>query len=116
MPDSEGRQPLWNAVNEGRTAVVELLLNTNKVDTNAGDIFIGTTPLHRAAFSGHLAIVKLLLKQADVEIEPHKLRKTPIELAAANGHYAVVKELLEAGAHGRKALTVAKKAGHEDIV
>lgn len=44
----------------GIEAVVKLLLEIGEIDVNANDNY-GRTPLSRAAFNGHAAVVQLLL-------------------------------------------------------
>jgi ankyrin repeat protein len=56
------------------------------------------TPLHTAAYLGHLAIAERLLEAgAPVDAE-NSTGSTPMHLAAEGGHLAVIERLLEAGA------------------
>lgn len=58
----------------------------------------GNTPLHTAAYLGHLAIAERLLEEgAPVDAE-NLTGSTPMHLAAEGGHLAVIERLLEAGA------------------
>ena len=83
----------------------------------------GGTALHRAAASGHEAVVRLLLENgAGVDVQD-KLGATALRGAAASGHEAVVRLLLENGAgvddkskFGRSALHRAVASGHEAVV
>ena len=55
----DGQTPLWWAMENGHEAVVKLLLETGKVNTESKNQF-GETPLSWAAKNGHEAVVKLL--------------------------------------------------------
>ncbi|RYP70705.1 hypothetical protein DL771_005309 [Monosporascus sp. 5C6A] len=100
-PDSEDsyyRTPLSWASENGREAVVKLLLEKG-VDTESKDDYYNRTPLLWAAKNGHEAVVKLLLdKGADTEPKDNNYNRTPLLYAAENGHEAVVKLLLDKGA------------------
>ncbi|KAI9009003.1 ankyrin repeat-containing domain protein, partial [Phycomyces nitens] len=66
--------------------------NTNAKDNS------GWTPLHEAARSGHLTIVKLLLDHGgDINTLGH-LANTPLHYASIHSHPNVVNHLIEAGA------------------
>jgi ankyrin repeat protein len=52
------------------------------------------TPLHFAAQSGHLDLVKLLLENGADPNAVTKWKNTPHDLAAANGHTEVARLLL----------------------
>jgi hypothetical protein len=97
LEDSDGRTPLSHAAENGREAVVKLLLATEKVDINARDNY-GQTPFSYAICSGHEAIVQLLLatKRVDADAED-EYGRTPLSHAAENGREAVVKLLLATG-------------------
>jgi ankyrin repeat protein len=59
----------------------------------------GQTPLSWAAWNGHEAVVKLLLKKgAEVDSKEGSYSRTLLSFAAESGHEAVVKLLLEEGA------------------
>ena len=55
----------------------------------------GITPIHYAAYGGHLEIVEFLTKLTDVPNAPDNFGWTPIEWAKLNGHTQVVKFLEE---------------------
>jgi ankyrin repeat protein len=83
----------------------------------------GATPLHIAAYQGHLAIVKYLVqKGANInQATPHGA--TPLSVAAQQGHLAIVKYLVQKGANINQAMTngatplsVAAENGHLDVV
>jgi len=113
----------WAAQN-GREAIVKLLLETGKVDVDSKDSS-SRTPLSWAAQNGHEAIVKLLLEtgKADVDSKDSSSR-TPLSWAAQNGHEAIVRLLLETGKvdvdskdwSDQTPLSWAAQNGHEAIV
>jgi ankyrin repeat protein len=92
-----GRTPLSYAAGNGHEGVVELLLETGKIEVNSVDQDI-RTPLSYAAENGHKAVVKLLLEtgEVDVDFEDDESR-TPLSYIAGNGNEAMVKLLLETG-------------------
>ncbi|HNW36987.1 MAG TPA: ankyrin repeat domain-containing protein, partial [Candidatus Ozemobacteraceae bacterium] len=59
---------------------------------------LGRTPLHRAASSGHLSILELLVSHKANILSTDAFGNTPLHLAAAAGNDACVKFLLAAGA------------------
>jgi hypothetical protein len=65
-------------------------------ELNSRDAAFGQTPLSWAAKGGHLAVVKLLVKAAGVEVDSNDwYNQTPLSWAAGNGHESVVELLLE---------------------
>ena len=98
--------PLLLAAKNGHKAVVKLLLESDKVDTNTEDDY-NQTPLSLAAKNGHKAVVKLLLENLLLDTDTGKIdtdSKNCSDMrllweatrqAAQNGHEAIVKLLLE---------------------
>ena len=68
--DSFGKTALLWAARNGQEAVVQLLLDTGKVDVNSRDDY-SWTPLGCATEKGYGAIVKLLQDSGKVEVVPH---------------------------------------------
>ena len=122
--DSYGRTPLSWATENGREAVVKLLLGREPVEVNSKDID-GRTPLLYAVENGHEAVVKLLLGREGVEVNSKDIDgRTPLSYAAVYGHEAVVKLLLgregvevnSKDSDGRTLLSYAAENGHEAVV
>ena len=122
LNDSEGRTPLSLAAENGRGAVVELLLATDGVDPDSRD-YDGRTPLLWAAENGHVAAVELLLAKdgVDPDSKDSIYGQTPLSWTAENGHEAVVELLLAKGGvdpdskdniYGRTPLSWAAENGH----
>jgi ankyrin repeat protein len=66
------------AAENGHEAVVQLLLETGKVDVESKNN-CGLTPLWAAAENGHEAVVQLLLKTGKVNVESkHDYGQTPL--------------------------------------
>ncbi|KAH8703142.1 Pfs, NB-ARC and ankyrin domain protein, partial [Talaromyces proteolyticus] len=87
-------RPLSLAAIGGRKSVVELLIETKKVDLDMKDHY-GRTPLSLAACSGARSIVELLLgtNEVDVNTKDHDGR-TLLSLAASRGSASVVEFLI----------------------
>ena len=90
-----GYTPLHEAVSNGHSKVLELLLKHNgDVNCRANS---GYTPLHIAAASGHVNCVRVLLdNNADIS-NIDECGKTPIQTAELNSKHVVVKVLKSAG-------------------
>jgi hypothetical protein len=115
-------EELLDAARNGDTARVRELLRKG-ANANAKDRG-GWTPLHWAAFWGHVDVAKLLLEHgADVNAKESVYDATPLHVAAATGHADVARLLLEHGAdvnakYGDSDLTplhVAALYGHADV-
>ncbi|KAL4891361.1 hypothetical protein BDV59DRAFT_194328 [Aspergillus ambiguus] len=111
----------------GLTPIVELLLDTGRVDVESKDSMYGRTPLSFAAEHGHERIVKLLLDtgRVDIESKDSDRGQTPLSFAAEYGHERIVKLLLDTGRvdveskdskYGRTPLSFAAARGHEGVV
>jgi len=141
-----GESPLMSALYRGHTEVVTALIDAGaEIDVFAAaatgrieDLrrvlddrtvnsysYDGWTPLHLAAFFGHLENVQLLLDaEADVLAESrNSLKNTPLHAAAAGRHSDVALALLKAGASpsavdagGYTALQIANQNGLDAVV
>jgi ankyrin repeat protein len=83
------RSPAHLAAFQGYNEVIDLLLNANEAGCLSADDG-GLTPLHWAAFGGHLAIVKKLLPLTTSAFDG----RNPIHLAMWGGHKDTVEHLL----------------------
>ncbi|KAK5623938.1 hypothetical protein CRENBAI_025428 [Crenichthys baileyi] len=118
--------PLANAVfwaaRKGNLALLQLLLNSGRVDADCRDSY-GTTALMVASYGGHYECVKELIMQgADINYQ-RETGSTALFFASQQGHCDVVKLLFEFGAStelqtkdGGTALTVASQYGHSMVV
>jgi ankyrin repeat protein len=108
--DGHGHKPLHFAAGGGAgevgggLGVTQELLKIGAVDVDAGDN-TGCTALMSAAHSGHLGVVRELLKAgADVNKE-NAMGATPLMQAACDGHFSVAWLLAEKGADLSKRAT-----------
>jgi len=107
----------------GIAEVVAALVEMKHFDINELDI-VKYTPLAWAARNGHKEVVKILLRQADVNSKSGLFGNTPLSYAAANGHEGVVKILLgredvnpeSQNIAGFTPLLYAALHGHEGVV
>ena len=97
-----------------------LLLNAAAVNQATSD---GWSPLHMAAFAGHIAIVDLLLENGARCDSVEKVGNTPMHYAAVWGFVEIVKKLLikrsfpsAVNLSGRTPLHLAIREGHIDVV
>ncbi|AWP11249.1 putative ankyrin repeat domain-containing protein 29-like [Scophthalmus maximus] len=102
--------PLANAVfwaaRKGNLALLQLLLNSGRVDADCRDSY-GTTALMVASYSGHYECVKELIMQgADINYQ-RETGSTALFFASQQGHNDV---------DGGTALTAASQYGHSKVV
>jgi ankyrin repeat protein len=117
LKSRNGDNALMIAAYKGNKSAVEALLGKG-AEVNRP----GWTPLHYAAASGNLDILRLLLDKSAYPDAESPNKTTPIMMAARGGHILAVKTLLESGAdaslkneHGMTAIDFANKNNHKDI-
>lgn len=116
---------LYEAVKHKNTETVEFLLR-RKAEVDKPPPRAGAWPLHVAAGSGHVPMVKLLLKNranADVTFETPNETVTPMHLAVIQNKAPMVRALLQGGARHRMGdkfershLHVAAGGGHKAMI
>ncbi|XP_040210009.1 ankyrin repeat domain-containing protein 29 isoform X1 [Rana temporaria] len=118
--------PLANAAfwaaRKGNLALLQLLLNSGRVDVDCRDS-TGTTALMVASYGGHTQCVReLVLHGADINLQ-RESGATALFFAAQQGHDEIVKFLFEFGAStefitrdGGTALLAACQHGHAKVV
>ena len=101
VPD--GRRAMHWAAEGGFTETMQVLLRAgaspdSRLNRDGCTGCVGSTPLHRAARTGKLEAVRLLLKHCDVN-SMDSYWQTPLHYASAAGHFKTVKFLVDAGAN-----------------
>ena len=99
--DTRGRlTALYSAIRRYRS--IQSLRMVNLLLSHGADLCAragnGNTLLHRAAFCGHIELIKLFLTAIDIEDAGYK-RRTPLMVSSAAGQSAAVLTLLEYGAN-----------------
>ncbi|EDV26075.1 uncharacterized protein TRIADDRAFT_55808 [Trichoplax adhaerens] len=100
--DDQGNTPFLLACANGHAKIMETLLNCSsgkysKAIDVCGQNRDGDTALHLAAYSDHMNIIKILLKQPAVLKDINTVNKdgnTALHLAAIQGHHHVINALL----------------------
>ena len=100
---TESTKRLCDACNSGDIIGVRQALTSHDVDVNAASETYGVlTPLHLAAFFGHLDICKLLLRQPGINpyalIDPDTGHQ-PVHFAAQKGYTDIVRLFLKEPLH-----------------
>ena len=113
------RTTLLEAATYGMVEVVQCLISRG---ADANKDCHGDTPLYRASYSGHLAVVRLLLAAGASPNLSHNNGWAPLYWASFSGHVDVVRALLDAGAdvnkrnyQGRTPLSVATDFRHPQV-
>jgi hypothetical protein len=113
-----GKTQLHHCAENGLTSSIKRLLSIRNINVNVKDV-IGSTPLHYAAWNGHVEIVRLLFQNgADVNVRDND-GWTALHCSAWKGHIDILHLLVETGADleahdydGRRALHNASLYGY----
>jgi hypothetical protein len=119
VKNRRGRTQLHICAENGLTSSVKRLLSIRNINVNVKDDRKGWTPLHYAAWKGHVEIARLLLQNgAEVNVRSNG-GSTPLHCSAWNGHVDILHLLVENGADleaqdndGERALHWAAYSGH----
>lgn len=119
--DDRKSKKLLNSGNKNLYTLAVALLDDG-VSVNIQDAN-GNTPLHRAAWKGHLRMAELFLSKECNKEASTNMGNKPLHRAAYNGHRKMVQLLLEAGAniearcrYGHTAVFSAAHYGHVDTL
>ena len=97
VKEGEYDRLLLKAASTGMNRIVKYLLDAG-VDSNAKKCNYWCTPLHLAAWNGHINIVKMLLDAgADKNIK-NSCHRTPLHMASMQGHTDIINLLYKRGA------------------
>ena len=93
-----GETQLHHCARNGLTTSVKRLLSIRNITVNVKNVH-GSTPLHDAAYNGHVEIARLLLQNgADANVRDNN-GYTPLHLAAFYGYVDILHLLVENGAN-----------------
>ena len=117
------RTPLNTAINSRNREIVQLLLDTGKVDINR-PADLGLPAIVLAASRGLQSIVELLLKSKNIDVNIKDLHgRTALTSAAQNGYTDLVELILASGSDpnskngmGETALMIAAEKGNITVV
>ncbi|KAK7420559.1 hypothetical protein QQX98_002758, partial [Neonectria punicea] len=98
LRDQNGRTPLHLAAIAKTVDVIQLLLDTHKVDQNPRDR-LGRTPLHLAVVDGQEEVIRLLVELGANKEAHDNDGWTPLYWAASSEDEAIVRLLVKLGAN-----------------
>ena len=93
-----GRTQLHHCARNGLTTSVKRLLSIRNINVNVKDDWRGSTPLHLAAYNGHIEIARLLLQNGAEVNAKSNYGRTPLHCSAYRGHVDILHLLVENGA------------------
>ncbi len=100
--DSRGKCLLYVAALEGKTDVVDLLLQKGANPNQRASWKGGDSPMHAAAYYGRWEIMEKLIAHGGRPDAANRVRKTPLHIAAWHGYRRTVGVLLKSGASTKK--------------
>jgi len=95
--DSDDNTPLIAAAKKGHFEVCAILLKTGADPLATGEF--GDTAMHKAAYHGHVEIIRLLSAHKQLINLTNTRGITPLMWAAQEGHSDICEDLLKAGAN-----------------
>ena len=114
--------PLHIVAHVGNTLLYRKIMRFSE-DINPKNGRPGMTPLHMAAFNGHIEICKIIIDKIVDKNPKDNSDWTPLHKAAGNGHVEVCKLILEKvedknphALNGRTPLHVAAGEGHFEVI
>jgi hypothetical protein len=118
VKNRRGRKQLHFCAENGFTSSVKRLLSIRNINVNVKDDW-NETPLHWAAYNGHIEIARLLLQNGAEVNAKSRWDRTPLHFSAFHGHVDILHLLVENGADldaqsndGGRALHCAARYGH----
>lgn len=122
LGDKDGWGSLFLASRQGYDEIVRKLI-ASEARINQCARYSANTPLHVAAFNGHLRVVQDLVVHGAYINSVNKMGETPLYMAAQSGYLEVVAFLLSHGADvnlvsksGESPIEVAIRRGHNAVV
>jgi ankyrin repeat protein len=93
---NDGHTPLLVACREGHVEIAETLIKAG-ADVNAVEPTFGAVPLHKAVYSGHVEITRLLVEQPAIKLNYRGATNgyTPLHDALWHGHKPCAEVLLD---------------------
>jgi hypothetical protein len=99
----QNTQPLYYAASFGLTAVVQIILDTEKdIDIDARGGRALSSALHVATYREHIDVARLLLEKGANANLPNKLGETPYYWAAAHADEDMIELLVRYGSDGSR--------------
>jgi len=117
--------PLHKACKDGDVQTVNMIMNSNKYLSVMEEPFKNWSPIHWAAYCGHLDCLRQVIsfEPTTINLQSSKTFQTPLHCAAEGGHPHCVLWLLQAGVNpdvkdniGETALHKASKVGSAECV
>ena len=96
---NDAHTPLIVAARDGHTEIVKILIEAG-ANVNAVEPTFGAVPLHKAAYNGHVDILRLLVARPEINLDPQGPSNgyTPLHDAVWLGYQDCAEVLVRAGA------------------